>query len=98
MSNARDLEDAELAARAEAHLADEFKRERDAARAAQKQLADALAAARTDNERLREELRNALEGMEDMRGYVSDYFAEKWGHDEYIARVKAAIKTEEKKS
>ena len=44
-------------------------------------------------------LRDALDGMLDMRPYVDKYFAEKWGHDEYIARVKAVLeKGSEKKS
>ena len=44
-----------------------------------------------ENERLRTALEDALEGMEDMVGYVSDYFREKWGHDDYIARAKDAL-------
>lgn len=36
-------------------------------------------------------LTDALEGLEDMRPYVSDYFAEKWGHDGYITRARAAL-------
>ena len=40
---------------------------------------------------LRAALEDALEGMEEMRGYVSDYFREKWGHDAYIERARAAL-------
>ena len=36
-------------------------------------------------------LKEALEGMEDMRAYVPDYFATKWGHDDAIARARDAI-------
>lgn len=40
---------------------------------------------------LQESLADAIEGMEDMIAYVPDYFREKWGHDDYIARAKAAL-------
>jgi hypothetical protein len=40
-------------------------------------------------------LRDALDGMLDMRPYVDKYFAEKWGHDDYIARAKATLETNE---
>lgn len=36
-------------------------------------------------------LRDAIEGMEDMLPYVSEYFREKWGHQGYIDRAKAAL-------
>ncbi|MCW2763862.1 MAG: hypothetical protein JWR85_4063 [Marmoricola sp.] len=39
----------------------------------------------------REALVYALEEMESMIVYVPDYFAEKWGYDESIERVRAAI-------
>jgi hypothetical protein len=48
--------------------------------ALRRQVADARAA-----------LADALEGMQDMVGYVGDYFREKWGHDDYIGRAKAAL-------
>lgn len=35
--------------------------------------------------------KDLLEGAEDMRPYVSDYFAEKWGHDGYLERARAAL-------
>lgn len=40
-------------------------------------------------------LENAIEGMEDMIGYVPDYFQEKWDHQGYIDRAKAALKEAE---
>jgi hypothetical protein len=49
---------------------------------------------RAERDALRAHLADALEGMEDMVGYVGDYFREKWGHDEYIARAKAALGTQ----
>ena len=52
--------------------------------------ASAVPAASPD-ERLREALTDALEGMLDMRPYVPDYFAEKWDHDGYIERARAAL-------
>jgi predicted nucleic acid-binding Zn-ribbon protein len=47
--------------------------------------------ARAEAAALRVALTNALEGMRDMRGYVNDYFAEKWGHDDYIKRAEKAL-------
>lgn len=44
-----------------------------------------------DNRRLRKALADALEGMQDMRPYVPEYFAEKWNHDTYIERAKTAL-------
>jgi len=41
-----------------------------------------------------EALRDALEGLEEMRPYVSDYFAEKWEHDGYIERARNALNQE----
>ena len=38
---------------------------------------------------LREALKEAVEELEDMVGYVSEYFRDKWGYDETIARLKA---------
>lgn len=49
------------------------------------------------NESAREKLRliaalkDALEGMEDMIGYVPEYFQEKWSHQGYIDRAKAVL-------
>lgn len=40
---------------------------------------------------LEDGLTEAIDYMEDMRGYVNPYFAEKWGHDEGIAKAKAAL-------
>jgi hypothetical protein len=36
-------------------------------------------------------LTDALEGMQDMRPYVRDRFAEKWHYDEYIANARAVL-------
>jgi hypothetical protein len=36
-------------------------------------------------------LKDALDGMEDMIGYVPEYFQEKWSHRDYIDRAKAAL-------
>lgn len=47
-----------------------------------------------ERDALRIHLADALEGMQDMVGYVGDYFREKWGHDDYIARAKAALDTQ----
>ena len=54
-------------------------------------LHEKVRALQIENERLRAALRDAVEGMADMRPYVEDYFAEKWGHDAYIARARAAL-------
>lgn len=45
----------------------------------------------TDVARLRDALQDALEGLEDMRPYVPDYFADKWDHDDYIDRARSAL-------
>jgi len=45
---------------------------------------------------LRDALEDALEGLEDMIGYVSDYFREKHKHDLYISDAREALdKTKE---
>lgn len=36
-------------------------------------------------------LKDALDGMEDMIGYVPDYFQQKWDHPAYIERAKAVL-------
>jgi hypothetical protein len=36
-------------------------------------------------------LEDALEGMEDMIGYVTEYFRNKWSHPDYIERAKAVL-------
>jgi hypothetical protein len=36
-------------------------------------------------------LKDALDGMEDMIGYVPGYFQEKWDHRAYIDRAKATL-------
>jgi hypothetical protein len=41
--------------------------------------------------RLREALVDAVEGMQDMIGYVPDYFRKKWDHDGYLARGDKAL-------
>jgi hypothetical protein len=40
-------------------------------------------------------LRDALEGMEDMVGYVPEYFRERWSHQGYIDRARAALGVED---
>lgn len=47
-------------------------------------------AVRAERDALRAALLDAIEGMEEMASYVSPYFQEKWGHQEYIARARAA--------
>lgn len=41
--------------------------------------------------RLRTALLDAIEEIEDMMGYVPDYFREKWGYDESLAALKAVF-------
>lgn len=41
--------------------------------------------------RVRAALEDAIDGMEDMIVYVPDYFSEKWGHDEFLARARTAL-------
>lgn len=36
-------------------------------------------------------LADAVEGMEDMIDYVPDYFRQKWGHNGYLERGRAAL-------
>jgi len=36
-------------------------------------------------------LKDALDGMEDMIGYVPEYFQWKWSHQDYIDRAKATL-------
>jgi hypothetical protein len=36
-------------------------------------------------------LADALDGMEDMIGYVPEYFQEKWDHQAYITRARTAL-------
>jgi hypothetical protein len=38
-----------------------------------------------------EALKDALDGMQDMIGYVPEYFQEKWSHQGYIDRAKAVL-------
>jgi hypothetical protein len=45
----------------------------------------------TEQEPLRLALEDALEGMQDMRPYVAEYFADKWEHDAYISRARTAL-------
>jgi len=40
---------------------------------------------------LASELEEAIEGMEDMIPYVPDYFRNKWNHDAFITRARAAL-------
>jgi hypothetical protein len=41
--------------------------------------------------RLVEALDDALDGMQDMIGYVPEYFQEKWSHQSFIDRAKAVL-------
>jgi soluble cytochrome b562 len=43
-------------------------------------------------------LKDAIDGMEDMIGYVPEYFQEKWDHQGYIDRAKAALEEVEGES
>lgn len=40
---------------------------------------------------LTEALRDALDGLEDMIGYVPEYFQYKWDHQGYVKRARAAL-------
>lgn len=40
---------------------------------------------------LRDALRDALEGLQEMRPYIPDYFVEKWDLDDYIDDAQAAL-------
>jgi hypothetical protein len=42
--------------------------------------------------RLRAALADAVEGMEEMRGYVPSFFAQKWDHAGYVERARAALR------
>ena len=42
-------------------------------------------------DQLIEALRDAVEGMEDMIGYVPGYFQDKWAHQDYIDRARAVL-------
>lgn len=44
-----------------------------------------------ETQRLRLALQDALDGMEDMVCYVEPYFQEKWEHQGYIERARAAL-------
>lgn len=54
-------------------------------------LSDDLIDAQTEITRLRAALADALEGMEDMIGYVTPYFIDKWDHVGYINRARVAL-------
>ncbi len=54
-----------------------------------------LDAERVTHAETRKALRDAHQGMIEMRPYVSDYFAEKWDHDGYIRRAKAALEADD---
>ena len=51
-------------------------------------IGEAVAAA--ERERIRPALQDALEGLEDMLPYIPAYFREKWEHQGYIDRARAA--------
>jgi hypothetical protein len=40
-----------------------------------------------------EKYRQLFEAAEDMRSYVPDYFAEKWGHDEALRAARKVLET-----
>ena len=46
---------------------------------------------RIREDQLIEALRDAVEGMEDMIGYVPGYFRDKWSHQDYIDRARAVL-------
>ena len=50
----------------------------------------------TAEERLLAALKDALDGMEDMIGYVPEYFQEKWDHQGYVERARAAVAEHER--
>lgn len=50
-----------------------------------------LAVLSARHERLRKAAARALEGMMDMFSYVPPYFQEKWGYQEYIDALRAAL-------
>jgi hypothetical protein len=50
-----------------------------------------VAEAAREAARLRAALQDALEGLEEMIGYVSPYFREKWELDGYISRAKTVL-------
>ena len=49
---------------------------------------------RKENERLREALREAADGIESWGAYASDYFKEKWDLAGDIARARRALEEE----
>jgi hypothetical protein len=49
---------------------------------------------RVENERLRKAFAELLEGAQDMRSYVPDYFANKWRHDEALGAARKALEGE----
>jgi len=46
---------------------------------------------RSDKQTLVDALEEAIEGMEDMIGYVPDYFREKWKHDDCLKEAHEAL-------
>src|SRR5688572_19850561 len=53
---------------------------------------DVKAKALAREARLAAALTDAIEGMEEMAGYVEPYFREKWDHDGYLKRAGDALK------
>lgn len=47
--------------------------------------------AAAERERLRPVLADAVDGMEDMLGYIPEHFRRKGGHQGYLDRAKAAL-------
>lgn len=43
---------------------------------------------------LRAALEDALEGLEEITGYVPEYFQSKWDHQGYIDRARAALEAD----
>lgn len=50
-----------------------------------------MSSLKTDDMVPRAALKDALDGMEEMIGYVPEYFREKWEHDAYIERARKAL-------
>lgn len=51
-----------------------------------------LAWTRVENARLCTALEEAVEGMEEMLPYVSDYYRDRWKLDKYVTNAKDALK------
>lgn len=47
----------------------------------------------TREEQLIAALEDALEGLQEMIGYVPEYFRDKWGHRDYIERAQTVLES-----